>query len=122
MSYTMKYLDDKKIVQVNIKGRLNFETVQKYSTEALKFAHEYNCNKFLINHTLTLPEAGRLKLHADGDTLEHFGFKSIDKIAIVVDNSKVDEYIIESEKSNIKWCNFRYFDDISKAYKWLLED
>ncbi|HSD64943.1 MAG TPA: hypothetical protein VLB50_14165 [Ignavibacteriaceae bacterium] len=122
MSYKMNYLDDKKIVQVDITGRLNFETVQKYSTEALKLAHEYNCSKFLINHTLTLPEAGGYKLHADGDTLEHFGFKSIDKIAIVVTKAKDHEHFIESEKSNIKWCNFRYFDDISKAYNWLMEN
>lgn len=122
MSYKMNYLDDKKIVQVNIQGRLNFETVQKYSIEAVKLAHEYNCSKFLINHTLTLPEAGGYKLHTDGDSLERFGFKNIDKIAIVIANAKADDHFVKCEKSNVKWCNFRYFTNITKAYNWLMED
>lgn len=122
MSYKINYLDDKSIVQVNIHGRLNFGMVQQYSLEAIKIAHEYNCNKFLINHTKSLREAGIYKLHTDGDVLEQFGFKSKDKIAIVISSVQNDDHFLNTVKSNVKWCTFRYFNTIGKANKWLLEN
>ena len=33
MTYTINYLEDKKIVQVNIQGRVNFRIAQQYSIE-----------------------------------------------------------------------------------------
>jgi hypothetical protein len=122
MSYTINYLKDKKIVQVKIQGRVNFSLVQQYSVEAIKLAHEYNCNKFLINHTKTLLEAGIYKLHTDGDALEEFGFKSSDKIAIIISSNKKDSHLFETSDSNVKWSNFKYFNTIEKAYGWLIED
>ncbi len=122
MSYKINYLDDKNIVQVNVQGRLNFGMVQHYSLESIKLAHEYNCNKFIINHTKSLQEAGIYKLHTDGDVLEQFGFKSSDKIAIVISSDQNDDHFLKTTKSNVKWCDFRYFNTIGKANKWLLED
>jgi len=46
MTYTINYLEDKKIVQVNIQGKVNFRIAQQYSLEAKKLAHEYNCKNF----------------------------------------------------------------------------
>ena len=122
MEYTIDYLDDKKIIQVVIKGRVNFKLVQQYSVEAIKLAHENNCRKYLINHSKTLPEEGIYKLHTDGDALEKFGFKITDKIAIVVSRSKDDHYFKESKASNAKWSNFKYFHSAKDALRWLVAD
>ena len=122
MSYRINYLNGKKIVKVNIQGRLNFGIVQQYSLEAIKLAHEYNCNKYLINHTRSLLEGGIYKLHTDGDALEQFGFKSGDKIAIVISSGRNDDHFLKTAKSNVKWSNFKYFDNVEKANQWLLED
>ncbi len=122
MSYKLDYLDDKKIVRLKIQGKLNFGLVQQYSSEALKLAHENNCYKFLFDHTKTLPEAGGYKLHTDGDTLEQFGFKSKDKIAVVISADHSDIHSLNSKKSNIKWSNIQYFNTIDDSIKWLLED
>ena len=75
MEYKVDYLEDKKIVQVKVKGRVNYQIVQQYSIEAVKLARENNCRKFLINHSKTLLEDGIYKIHTDGDALEKFGFK-----------------------------------------------
>jgi len=122
MSYTINYLKDKKIVQVEIQGKVNFRIVKQYSIEAINIAHEYNCKKFLINHTKTLPEAGIYKIHTDGDALEQFGFKSSDKIAIVISSDQNDNHFSEITDSNVKWSNFKYFNTIEKAVPWLIED
>ena len=69
MGYTIDYLEDKKIVQVVIKGRVNFKLAQQYSMEAIKLAREYNCKKYLINHSKTLLEENIYKIHTDGPML-----------------------------------------------------
>ena len=122
MSYTINYLEDKKIVQVEIQGRVNFGMVKKYSVEAIKLAHEHNCKKFLIDHTKTSLEAGIYKIHTDGDALEQFGFQSSDKLAIVISSDKNDNHFSEITDSNVRWSNFKYFNTVEKAFNWLIGD
>ena len=119
MSYTINYLKDKSIVQVGIQGRVNFSLAKQYSIEAIKLAHEHNCKKFLIDHTKTTLEEGIYKIHTDGDALEQFGFKSSDKIAIVISSNKKDDHFSEITDSNVKWSNFKYFNSMEKANSWL---
>jgi hypothetical protein len=122
MSYAINYLKDKSIVQVGIQGRVNFSLAKQYSIEAIKLAHEHNCKKFLIDHTKTTLEEGIYKIHTDGDALEQFGFKSSDKIAIVISGDKKDTHFSEITDSNVKWSNFKYFNAIEKAVSWLIRD
>lgn len=122
MSYKIEYLNDKKIVQVEIVGRVDFRVVQRYSIEAIKLAHKYSCKKFLINHNKTLLETGIYKIHTDGDALEQFGFNSSDKVAIVISSDKKDSHFSETTDSNVKWSNFKYFHTFDKAVRWLEED
>jgi len=122
MSYTLNYLEDKKIVQVDIQGKVNFRIVKQYYIEAIKLAHEYNCKKFLIDHSKTLQEAGIYKIHTDGDALEQFGFLSSDKIAVVISSDKNDSHFSENTDSNVKWSNFKYFNAVEKAVNWLIAD
>ena len=122
MGYTIDYLEDKKIVQVVIKGRVNFKLAQQYSMEAIKLAREYNCKKYLINHSKTLLEENIYKIHTDGDALEQFGFKSTDKIAVVISRKRDDLRFSEVTDTNAKWSNFKYFDSVKNAVKWLDED
>ena len=119
MEYSVDYLEDKNIVQVKVKGRVNFQIAQQYSIEAKKLAHEYNCRKFLINHTKTLLEANIYKIHTDGDALERFGFKSTDKIAVVISREQDDLRFSETTDANVKWSNFKYFDSAKEAVRWL---
>ncbi|MBK7630626.1 MAG: hypothetical protein IPJ23_07985 [Ignavibacteriales bacterium] len=122
MSYTIDYEEQKKIVHLRIQGRVNFKIVQQYSADAIKLARDYNCKKYLINHSKTLPEAGIYKIHTDGDALEKFGFTISDKIAIVISSGKNDSHFFEKADSNVKWSNFKYFNTVEKAISWLEED
>ena len=119
MEYRLDYLEDKKIIQVVIKGRVNFKLAQQYSMEAIKLAREYNCKKYLINHLKTLLAEGIYRLHTDGDALEQFGFKASDKIAIVISRAKDDQHFSDETDSNAKWSNFKYFDSVKEAVRWL---
>ena len=119
MEYTVEYLEDKKIVQVKVIGRVNFQIAEQYSMEARKLAHEYNCKKYLINHSKTSLEANIYKIHTDGDALEKFGFKHTDKIAIVISRNRDDLRFSEATDTNVKWSNFKYFDDVKEAVRWL---
>ena len=122
MEYTVEYLEDKKIVQVKVKGRVNFQIAQQYSNEARKLAHEYDCKKYLINHSKTSLEANIYKIHTDGDALEQFGFKSTDKVAIVISRSRDDLRFSEATDANVKWSNFKYFDSAKEAVRWLITE
>jgi hypothetical protein len=121
MEYTVVYLEDKKIVQVVIKGKVNFKLARQYSMEAIELAHEYNCKKYLISHSKTLLEANIYKIHTDGDALEQFGFNSTDKIAIVISRARDDLRFSETTDANVKWSNFKYFGTAKEAIKWLAE-
>jgi hypothetical protein len=119
MEYTLEYLEDKKIVQVKVKGRVSYQLAEQYSTEARKLAHEYNCKKYLINHSKTSLEANIYKIHTDGDALEKFGFKSTDKVAIVVSRYRDDLRFSEATDANVKWSHFKYFNTVKEAFHWL---
>jgi hypothetical protein len=121
MEYKLEYLEDKKIVQVKVKGRVNFQIAQQYSKEAIKLAHEYNCKKYLINHSKTSLEANIYKIHTDGDALERFGFKNTDKIAIVISRERDDLRFNEATDANVRWSNFKYFGEAKEAITWLVE-
>jgi len=122
MEYTVEYLEDKKIVQVKVKGRVNYQLAQQYSMEARKLAHEHNCKKYLINHSKTSLEANIYKIHTDGDALEKFGFNSGEKVAIVISRVRDDLRFSEATNANVKWSNFKYFGDAKEALHWLAED
>lgn len=119
MEYTVDYLEGKKIVQVKVKGRVNFQIVQQYSIEAVKLARKNKCTKFLFNHSKTLLEDGIYKIHTDGDALEKFGFKTTDKIAIVISRERDALRFSEATDANVKWSNFKYFDSVKEAVGWL---
>ena len=119
MEYTVEYLEDEKIVQVKVKGRVNFQIAEQYSMEARKLAHEYNCKKYLINHSKTSLEANIYKIHTDGDALEKFGFKHTDKVAIVISRDRDDLRFSETTDANVKWSNFKYFSSVKDAVQWL---
>jgi len=119
MEYTIEYMEDKKIVRVKIKGRVNYQLAGQYSKEARKLAREYNCKKYLINHSKTSLEANIYKIHTDGDALEKFGFKSTEKVAIVISRVRDDLRFSEATDANVKWSNFKYFGDVKEAVRWL---
>ena len=119
MEYTIDYLEDKKFVQVKVKGRVNFQIAEQYSNEARKLAHEYKCKKYLINHSKTSLEANIYKIHTDGDALENFGFKNTDKIAIVISRDRDNLRFSETTDANVKWSNFKYFGSVKDAIHWL---
>jgi hypothetical protein len=122
MEYSVDYLEGKMIIQVVIKGRVNFKLAEQYSVEAIKLAREYNCKKYLFNHSKTISSEGVYRLHTDGDALEKFGFKPGDKIAIVISRGKDDSHFSEETDSNAKWSNFKYFYSAKDAVGWLGED
>ncbi len=122
MSYTISYLKDEKIIQVNIQGRVNFSLAQQYSMEAINLAREYNCRKFLINHSETILESGIYKIHTDGAALEKFGFTRRDKIAVIISIDDKDSHLSETSDPNVNWSNFKYFNAFDKAVQWLGED
>ena len=122
MEYTIEYLEDKKIVQVKVKGRVNYQLAGQYSMEARKLASEYKCKKYLINHSKTSLEANIYKIHTDGDALEKFGFNSAEKVAIIISRVRDDLRFSEATDANVKWSNFKYFGDTKEAVRWLTAD
>ena len=123
MEYTVNYIPDKKIVLVKLKGRLNFQIVERYSKEAAKLARQNECNKFLFDHTKTTMKTGVNKIHAAGEELQQFGFINTDRIAIVIANPDNNPNLAETVNQNSRWSVLRYFDvdKIQEAFDWLLE-
>ena len=121
MEYTIDYLPNKEIIDIKVKGRLNFQIAEQYSKEALKLARKNNCVKFLFNLKEIAIHEGSTNLHTAGDDLQQFGFKSLHKIAIIVKDLKVNTSLQESEKGNTNWSTLKYFgaNGIEKALEWL---
>ncbi len=121
MAYLVKFLPDEKIVSITIEGKLNFNMVKQYTTEAIKLSHTYKCYNFLIDHTKTILQEGIYKLHTDGEELEEFGFKKTDKIAIVISREKDNKHFSEKAYLELGWINLKYFDAVNDAMEWLVE-
>jgi len=121
MKYTVEYLTDKNVVDIKMRGRLNYQIAEQYSKEALKLAHQNDCTKFLFDHKDTTMR-GVTNIHASGDELQQFGFKNTDRIAIVIENRKSDPQFVESENRNNSWSLFKYFspNNIDEAMDWLM--
>ena len=120
MEYFIDYNVEKDFINIKVKGKLTFQMAAKYSIEAIKLAHQYKCHRYLIDHTETkLEGAGMYKLHTDGAALEKFGFKEIDKVAIIISHLKDDRLFTEKAEHNAKWSNFKYFDNAEEALDWL---
>jgi hypothetical protein len=123
MEYVIDYLDDKNIVCVKIKGKLNFRISKRYSIEALKVAHRNNCTKFLFDHSKTTVEGGIKKFYVAAEELQQYGFHNSDRIAIMVVNIDEGSQLIKHEKQNSRLSVLKYFPEnkIQEAYSWLLD-
>lgn len=123
MQYLIDYLLDKGVVKVKMNGRLNFQTAEQYSKEAIKLARENSCTKFLIDHTDTKLEEGIYKIHTAGEELQQFGFKDTDRIAIIISDSDNYSKLFETVNQNNRWSTFKYFNEnnIEEAIQWLSE-
>jgi hypothetical protein len=119
MNYEINYNPVKEFVSIKFKGKLNFKMAEEYSVQAAKLAHSKNCHKFLIDHTETKLDEGVYKLHTDGAALEKFGFKSNDKIAIVILPGKDSKPFFSKKVFDVKWSNFKYFDNVKEAVDWI---
>jgi hypothetical protein len=120
MQYEIDYNHEMQFVNIKVNGKVNYKLAEEYSIEAAKLARHNNCHKFLIDHTGTkLEDAGIYKLHTDGAALEKFGFKSTDKIAIIISRDKDDRLFSEKTGQNAKWSDFKYFDTIDEGLDWL---
>ena len=121
MEYKINFNTGKKIVKIKNEGRLNFQKASQYSIEATKLAHENNCNKYLIDHTDTILERGLFKLHTDGAALENFGFKSTDRVAIIISSVSEQDSLNSKAVNAARWCSVKYFNVLKEAEKWLAQ-
>jgi hypothetical protein len=119
MEYIVNFNSRKKIINIKNEGRLNFQKASQYSIEATKLAHLNNCNKYLIDHTDTMLERGLYKLHTDGAALENFGFKSTDRVAIIISSTSAQQSLNSNDINAARWCNVKYFNVLKEAEKWL---
>lgn len=122
MEYTLKYNAGKKIIRIKNEGRLNFQKASQYSIEATKLAHQNNCNKYLIDHTDTILEHGLYKLHTDGAALENFGFKSTDRVAIIISSESEEHSLNDKAINAARWCSAKYFNTSKEGERWLTND
>jgi hypothetical protein len=122
MKYTVDYLSEKKIVEIKLQGRLNFQIAEQYSKEALKLARDNDCKKFLFDHKETIMNGPVTNIHTSGDEFQQFGYMDTDQIAIVIEKPNSDPNVHESENQNAHWSEIKYFsaNSIKNAYNWLL--
>lgn len=122
MKYTLNYLDDKNIVEVKIRERINFQSAEQFSKEALKLAKDNNCTKFLIDHSDTIIHGNTTNYHSSGADLQQFGFSTDDKIAFIIKDLISNSRLQNIEEGNATWSSSKYFsnNEIEKAVDWLL--
>ncbi len=122
MEYELNFLSDKGIVYVKTIGRLTIQKARQFSIEAIKLGHLNNSSKYIIDHSKTDLEQGIYKLHTDGGALEQFGFKKIDKVAVIISPQNDQNYVNENKSQEARWCDIKYFHNLSEAENWLLTD
>jgi len=122
MEYKINFDVSKNIVSITNEGRLTFQKASQYSIDAIKLAHQNNSNRYLFDHTMTDLEHGTYKLHTDGAALENFGFKSGDKVAIII-ISTIEKRLLNNNATHAaKWCAIKYFNVPEEAEEWLTKD
>ena len=121
MQYKINYLPDINIVDVKMQGRLSYQIAESFSKDAIKLARENDCFKFLINFEKTFIIFGVTNLFATGSELQQFGFKSSDKIAIVMHEVSSYKSSVDQEKDNVNLSQLKFFnsDHIEDALNWL---
>ena len=115
MEYSIRYLDDNKIVEIKSAGRTSFKTAEQYSKDAIKVAHEHSCGRFLIDHADTDPS---VNIHSTGEELQQFGFQITDRLAIVIKHGHSSVTV----SHNSRWSESKYFDNVHEAVSWLVAD
>ena len=123
MKYKIDYLEEKKVIEVTISGRLNFQVVEEYSKEAVKLGRKNDCYKFLINHKEITLRKEMINLHTTGDELQQFGFKNSDRVAILIGNRSSVRSFQDHGNINSSWSSIKYFfsDHVEDAFDWLKE-
>lgn len=121
INYSIEYLVEEKIICISVIGRMDFHSAEKYSKKALTLAQKNNCSKFIFDHRFTLFLGSIINFHTSEDELLQFGFKSSDKIAIVLQDQRDGSKIKEETKRNKSWSVLKYFygKDKSEAINWL---
>lgn len=120
MDASVNFQEENNIVTINVKGRINFSTVDKYFKTAQKIARSTNCHKYLLDHTET-EFNNDYNLHTSGSELQQFGFNPNDKIAILI-TKNFNHSAEKNEVYNfVGWCDFKYFFSKSEAVDWLLQ-
>ena len=122
MKYKIDLVNSKKIIEITISGRLNFQVVEEYSKEAVKLGRKNDCNRFLINHREITLRKEMINLHTTGDELQQFGFKKSDRVAIIVGNRASVRNFQDHGNINSSWSSIKYFfsDHYNDAHDWLM--
>lgn len=121
MEYEVKYLQDRDIVAVKLKGRLNFQMAEKYSKEAVKLARQKYYTKFLVDHSETIVKDESTNIHVSAGELQQFGFQNTDRVAILLSDPDKFTHVANLSNQNSRWCLIKNFsvDDYDKALEWL---
>jgi len=121
MNYSVDYLSDVDIVCIQVIGRMNFHSAEKYSKEAVNLARKNNCHNFLFDHRFTTFHGGTINFHTSEDEMQQFGFNNTDRIAIVLQKQKRNSTLVEKVNRNESWSIIKYFisGDKSEAIAWL---
>lgn len=123
MPYTIKFLEDKKIVIIENIGTISSEEFEKQSIEALELGKNKNTSWFLADSTQIAGKITTLELLDFPNMYERIGAPKTTKLAVVIpEDSIVQENIkfLETVCLNRGW-QVKIFETKDLAVEWLLK-
>jgi hypothetical protein len=123
MPYTVKFLDDKGIVEAVSIGELTFEDYSKQSKEAVKLALEKNTNLIFLDTSNLSASIKAIEILSIPDLWESIGTPRTYKLAVLTPKDESlheDIKFFENVCRNRGW-HTKLFDNKEDAIEWLLK-
>jgi hypothetical protein len=119
MEWKIEYLPDEKILYVKTNGLLTARSANLMVKEIVEAANCHQCDKQVVDHRETFFAFSLLEYYERPEINAKIGISYNWKIAMVFRELSQDTYFMETVFKN-RGYNFRQFDDIEKAYMWVL--
>lgn len=109
------------IVRCKLTGPIAAAYVGRMAQDGLHMAREHGCPRFIVDYRDGKVVDTTLDTFEFMAHLEHMGFTSSDRIALVYAQDGEAHRFAELVAHNRGWINIRYFEDYEAAEAWILQ-
>ncbi|HMZ06653.1 MAG TPA: hypothetical protein PK078_03470 [Anaerolineales bacterium] len=121
MEWTIEYLTDEDLLYIRTCGVMTRESADTMVKEIVEAAECHRCDRQIVDHRETLFAFSIIEYYERPDVNEKIGISRKWKIAMVFQELNENTQFMENVFHN-RGYNFRQFNDLAEAKRWVLEN